>query len=105
VTGKGPVHKHGSGGSEVAGDLSAKFPGDAVNRSFRRAALRAFSTLQEALNSQSQLWAYVADFRYLAILCVICIPMAFFPEKTIRRGTGSRLEKWQLHEPVLSRPD
>jgi DHA2 family multidrug resistance protein len=50
----------------------------------RRATLRALSMLQTALNSQSQLWAYVDDFRYLALLCVICIPMAFF----LKRPSG-----------------
>ena len=34
MTGKGSIHKHSSSGSEVAGNLSAKFPGNAVNRSF-----------------------------------------------------------------------
>jgi hypothetical protein len=34
MTGKGSIHKHGSAGSEVAGNRSAKFPGNAVNRSF-----------------------------------------------------------------------
>ena len=34
MTGEGPLHKHGSSGSEVAGNLGAEFPGNAVNRSF-----------------------------------------------------------------------
>src|SRR5882724_1118837 len=38
MTGKGSIHKHGSSGSEVAGNLSAKFPGYAVNRSFNAIA-------------------------------------------------------------------
>jgi transposase len=38
VTGKGSIHKHGSSGSEVAGDLSANFPGNAINRSFNALA-------------------------------------------------------------------
>jgi hypothetical protein len=42
MTGKGSVHKHGSGGSEVAGNLSAKFPGNAVNRSFNTFARSQF---------------------------------------------------------------
>src|SRR4030095_16537807 len=36
--GKGSIHQHGSSGSEVAGDLSAKFPGNAVNHSFNALA-------------------------------------------------------------------
>src|SRR5262249_60931033 len=35
---KGYIHMHGSRGSEVAGNLSAKFPGNAVNRSFNALA-------------------------------------------------------------------
>ena len=42
MTGKGSIHKHGSSGCEVAGNLSAKFPGDAVNRSFNALARGQF---------------------------------------------------------------
>ena len=42
MTGKGSIHKHGSSGSEVAGNLSAKFPGNAVNRSFNTLASGQF---------------------------------------------------------------
>jgi hypothetical protein len=42
MTGKGSIHKHGASGSEVAGNLSAKFPGNAVNRSFNALARGQF---------------------------------------------------------------
>src|SRR6202140_64849 len=42
MTGEGSIHKPGSSGSEVAGDLSAKFPGNAVNRSFNALARGPF---------------------------------------------------------------
>ena len=42
MTGKGSIHEHGSGGSEVAGNLRAKFPGNAVNRSFNAVARSQF---------------------------------------------------------------
>jgi hypothetical protein len=42
ITGKGSIHKHGSGRSEVAGNLGAKFPGNAVNRSFNTLARGQF---------------------------------------------------------------
>src|SRR5689334_6484612 len=42
MTGKGSIHKHGSSGSEVAGNLSAKFTGNAVNRSFNALARGQF---------------------------------------------------------------
>src|SRR6202023_3708437 len=38
----GSIHKYGSSGSEVAGNLSAKFPGNAVNRSFNALARSQF---------------------------------------------------------------
>ncbi len=38
MAGKGSIHKHRSTGSEVAGNLSAKFAGNAVNRSFNALA-------------------------------------------------------------------
>jgi DHA2 family multidrug resistance protein len=43
----------------------------------RRALLRAFSITQSSLDHQAQLWAYVDVFRYLALLCTLCIPTAF----------------------------
>jgi hypothetical protein len=42
MAGKGYIHKHGSSGSEVAGNLSAQFPGNAVNRSFNALARGQF---------------------------------------------------------------
>jgi DHA2 family multidrug resistance protein len=47
----------------------------------KRAALRALSLTQNGLDSQAQLWAYVDDFRYLALVCALCVPMAFFFKK------------------------
>ena len=38
MTGKGSIHKHRSSRSEVAGNLSAKLPGNAVNGSFNALA-------------------------------------------------------------------
>jgi hypothetical protein len=35
----------------------------------------------KGFDSQAQLWAYVDDFRYLAPLCALCIPIAFFCKK------------------------
>src|SRR6202007_1002698 len=42
VTGKGSIHKHRPGGSEVAGNLSAKFSGNAVNGSVNAPARSQF---------------------------------------------------------------
>src|SRR5262249_23924877 len=38
MTRKGSIDKHGSRGSEVAGNLSANFPGNTVNRPFNALA-------------------------------------------------------------------
>lgn len=46
-----------------------------------KAQLRAFALTSGSLNAQSQLWAYVDDFRYLALACAICIPFAFLFKK------------------------
>ena len=42
-----------------------------------KAGLHALSLTQKGFNNQAQLWAYVDDFRYLALLCAACIPLAF----------------------------
>jgi DHA2 family multidrug resistance protein len=52
----------------------------------RRALLRAFSLIDNSLNHQAQLWAYVDDFRYIALLCIICIPSAFFLKRASKSG-------------------
>ena len=48
--------------------------------------LRAFSLTDTSLNHQAQLWAYVDDFRYIALLCAICIPSAFLLKKAAKKG-------------------
>ena len=55
MTGEGSVHKHGSSGSEVAGNLSAKFSGNAVNRSFDALARGQF------LEARSEILVLRAD--------------------------------------------
>jgi hypothetical protein len=42
MAGKGSIHQHGSSRSKVSGNLSAKFPGNAVNRSFNAFARGQF---------------------------------------------------------------
>lgn len=50
------------------------------------AMLRAFYLTQRDLNNQAQLWAYVDDFRYLALACAICVPIAFLFKKSSSGG-------------------
>jgi DHA2 family multidrug resistance protein len=47
----------------------------------RVAMLRAFYLTQHELNNQAQLWAYVDDFRYLSLVCALCVPLAFLLKK------------------------
>lgn len=51
-----------------------------------RSLLRAFALTDKTFNNQAQLWAYVDDFRYLALMCAVCIPLAFCLKKASRGG-------------------
>ncbi len=43
--------------------------------------------LERTLTSQSRLWAYVDDFRYMALMCFACVPLVFlFKRAKARRG-------------------
>jgi MFS transporter, DHA2 family, multidrug resistance protein len=37
----------------------------------------AYAMLDRTLNAQARLWAYVDDFRYMALLCFACLPLVF----------------------------
>ena len=37
-----------------------------------------YSLLNHTLTSQSRLWAYVDDFRYMALMCFACVPLVLF---------------------------
>ncbi len=52
----------------------------------RRALLRAYEITSTTLNNQAQLYAYVDDFRYLAIIAFLCAPVCFFLAKP-KKGT------------------
>ncbi len=41
------------------------------------AKLRAYSLLQNGLDQQSILYAYVDDLRYMVVVCAICLPIVF----------------------------
>jgi MFS transporter, DHA2 family, multidrug resistance protein len=49
------------------------------------ALARAYGLVNFQLTQQSRLWAYVDDFRYVALLCFGCIPVVFVLRKTIAR--------------------
>lgn len=51
--------------------------------------LRAMSLTQTALNRESQLWAYVDDFRYLVLICLACVPLAFLLKRPSPGAKGA----------------
>jgi hypothetical protein len=51
-----------------------------------KSALRAMSLVENQLNHQAQLWAYVDVFRYMAVLSAFCIPVSFHLAKARRQG-------------------
>ena len=50
---------------------------------------QAYKLMEGSLNQQSTLWSYVDDFRYLALLCMVCGPIAFFMQRVRSRGAPS----------------
>jgi DHA2 family multidrug resistance protein len=50
------------------------------------ASRRAYGLIQSQLDRQAQLWSYVDDFRYLALLSFVCVPVAFLLKKTIAKA-------------------
>ncbi len=55
----------------------------------QRALLRAYALTNSGLDKQAQLWAYVDDFRYLALAVAVCVPLAFVLKKTSGSGAGA----------------
>ena len=50
------------------------------------ATQRAYGLINVTLNTQSRLWSYVDDFRYMALVCFACIPIVFALKKSVGRG-------------------
>jgi len=50
------------------------------------AARQATGILNRILNGQASLFSFVDDFRYLALLCFLCAPVAFTMVKVRKRG-------------------
>jgi hypothetical protein len=43
----------------------------------RLAKLRAYAIIQNGLDQQSVLYAYVDDLRYMVLVCALCLPIVF----------------------------
>jgi DHA2 family multidrug resistance protein len=56
------------------------------------AANRAIKIIELNLTQQATLWSYVDDFRYLALLCFACIPIAFVLQRVRKRPGHVALE-------------
>jgi DHA2 family multidrug resistance protein len=44
---------------------------------------RSYGLIDQLLNGQARLWAYVDDFRYLALVCFACVPIVFGLKKAV----------------------
>ncbi len=44
---------------------------------------QAYGLIGQTLESQSRLWSYVDDFRYMALMCFACVPIVFALKKTV----------------------
>ena len=53
------------------------------------ATRRALSLVQQDLDRQAQLLAYIDDFRYLTIICVLCVPIVFLMTKAKSKGAAA----------------
>jgi MFS transporter, DHA2 family, multidrug resistance protein len=51
---------------------------------------RAYGLINGTLNQQARLWSYVDDFRYMALVCFGCVPIAFLLKKAVgKRGMSA----------------
>jgi DHA2 family multidrug resistance protein len=49
-----------------------------------------YAMLQQILDQQAATWAYVDDFRYLALACFACVPIVFLLKKVVgKKGAAS----------------
>ena len=58
----------------------------AQGASAQTALARSYALLDRSLTAQARLWSYVDDFRYMALVCFICIPIVFALKKSVGRG-------------------
>jgi DHA2 family multidrug resistance protein len=52
---------------------------------------QAYAVLYQALQQQAGLWAYVDEFRLLALVCVVCIPLILLFRKPAKMPSGPSL--------------
>jgi len=85
------VHSIAPGNVTVVGELHALeqfFRAQGASASL--ALNRAYGLINGTLNAQALLWSYVDDFRYMALVCFACIPLALALKRTAgRRGISA----------------
>jgi len=47
---------------------------------------RALALTQRTLDAQATLWSYVDNFRYMALVCFLCVPITFLLKKAVGKG-------------------
>jgi DHA2 family multidrug resistance protein len=52
----------------------------------------AYAIINRTLNSQARLWAYVDDFRYMALLCFACLPLVWLLKQAKARPGAMHAE-------------
>jgi DHA2 family multidrug resistance protein len=52
----------------------------------------ALQMLNQTLHAQARLWAYVDDFRYMALACFACVPIVFFFKRARARSGAVHAE-------------
>jgi DHA2 family multidrug resistance protein len=76
------VHSLSAGSATLHRDLARLQMLMSLHAGPAKAFLRAVALVQKTLNNQAQLWAYIDIFRYLALLSLVCVPMAFVLRKS-----------------------
>src|ERR1700704_915115 len=97
MTGKGSIHEHSSSGSEVAGNLSAKFPGNAVNRSFNALTRGQF------LQACPEILVGCADYLVTSEVAYECVLLAPTDDVDCLESILLRQFKHQLPDAGCSR--
>jgi DHA2 family multidrug resistance protein len=53
------------------------------------ASRQAFSLVQADLDQQARLLGYIDDFRYLALICLFCVPLVFLMKNAKSKGAAA----------------
>jgi DHA2 family multidrug resistance protein len=51
---------------------------------------QTYALIGQGVSGQARLWSYVDDFRYMALVCFGCIPIAFLLKKSVGKKGALR---------------